>query len=290
MAPSPQPSATTSIISGSHSNTDAESGDALLHRTSYWEWLNQDVDPNDTTFPLTAYSFMTGYMDVISFSACFVWCGFQTGNFCQLAIAIARLYEGPKLLQDHTFRTADKQALTSLLSFQVGSAFGRLGDRIGNHKRIYLVLGTFLQALLTMAAALTLWKSHQPSVSNDRDDPAWTNILTFVGLAFMSASLGVQGVIGKRLNTQFGTTIVLTTIWVELASDPNLFKLNRKVPSRDHKLFAASFLFIGGFLGRSLVGSIGTPAALGIGCGARVLIALSFLFCKTKEPKPDRIQ
>lgn len=57
-----------------------------------------------------------------------------------------------------------------------------------------------------MAAALTFWKSGQASIANERDDPAWTNALTFVGLAFISASLGVQGILGKRLNTQFGTT------------------------------------------------------------------------------------
>ena len=57
-----------------------------------------------------------------------------------------------------------------------------------------------------MAGAIAFWKAGQPSISNARDDPAWTNALTFVGLAFMSASLGVQGILGKRLNTQFGTT------------------------------------------------------------------------------------
>jgi hypothetical protein len=59
---------------------------------------------------------------------------------------------------------------------------------------------------MTMAGAIAFWKSGQPSISNARDDPAWSNVLTFAGLAFISASLGVQGILGKRLNTQFGTT------------------------------------------------------------------------------------
>jgi hypothetical protein len=57
-----------------------------------------------------------------------------------------------------------------------------------------------------MAAAVALWKSGQGSIASDRGDPAWTNTLTFVALTFMSASLGLQGIQGKRLNTQFGTT------------------------------------------------------------------------------------
>ena len=70
-------------------------------------------------------------------------------------------------------------------------------------------LGTLIQALLTMAAALTLWKSGQPSVADARDQPAWSNALTFVTIGFMSASVGLQGIMGKRVNTQFATTGVL---------------------------------------------------------------------------------
>ncbi|KAG6843996.1 hypothetical protein H0H87_010887 [Tephrocybe sp. NHM501043] len=116
-----------------------------------------------------------------------------------------------------------------------------------------------------MAAALTLWKSGELSIADERADPSWNNALSFVALAFMSASLGVQGVLGKRLNTQFGTTIVLTTVWVELVSDPRLFKLRQKVVSRDHKLLAAVALFIGAFVGRALLGKIGSAGTLGIG-------------------------
>lgn len=247
------------------------------------QFLLQDVDPKEATGPLALYCFMTGYIDVISFSAIFVWCGFQTGNFAQLALALARLFEGPPGLRDTTFHKADQQALCSLLSFQLGSFFGRLGDKIGPHKRIWLLFGTFMQALFTMAAALVFWKSGQPSISGARDLPAWTNALTFVGLAFMSASLGLQGILGKRLNTQFGTTIVLTTVWVELVTDPSLFKFNKRVMSRDHRLIAAVALFIGAFAGRAIVGKLGTAGALGVGTGFRVLMTFHWLLVPSKK-------
>ncbi len=57
-----------------------------------------------------------------------------------------------------------------------------------------------------MAAAVTIYKSGQPSVADERAFPTWTNTLSFACVAFMSASLGVQGIVGKRLNTQFTTT------------------------------------------------------------------------------------
>ena len=76
--------------------------------SSLWTYLMADVDPAQSTGPLAAFCFMTGYMcvqfffpssysklpriplpktrDAISFSATFVWCGFQTGNFIQVVL------------------------------------------------------------------------------------------------------------------------------------------------------------------------------------------------------------
>jgi hypothetical protein len=48
----------------------------------------------------------------------------------------------------------DKQALCSLLSFLLGTSLGRFGDKIGPHRRVWLMSATVLQALLIMAAAL----------------------------------------------------------------------------------------------------------------------------------------
>lgn len=121
-------------------------------------------------------------------------------------MALARLFEGPIGQRDETFHKADQQALCSLLSFMAGAFLGRIGDKIGPLRRTWLIGGTFLQALFTMTAALTIWKSGQGSIASDRGDPSWTGVLSFVCLAFMSASLGLQGIQGKRLNTQFGTT------------------------------------------------------------------------------------
>ncbi|KAF9446031.1 hypothetical protein P691DRAFT_804806 [Macrolepiota fuliginosa MF-IS2] len=282
---SPSSRSNETMRKSDRSDREVESGQQN-NTMSLWQYLMQDVDPKQTTAPLAAYCFMTGYIDVISFSAIFVWCGFQTGNFAQLAIALARLFEGPPGFRDTSFHKADQQALCSLLSFQLGSFFGRIGDKVGPHKRIWLFFGTFFQALLTMAGAIALWKSGQSSIANARDDPAWTNALTFVGLGFISCSLGVQGILGKRLNTQFGTTIVLTTVWVELMTDPGLFNIRKRVMTRDHRLIAAVALFIGAFTGRAILGKIGAPGALGVGVGFRVLMSLQWIFVPSKVQSP----
>jgi len=244
--------------------------------------LMGEVDPAQSTVPLAAYCFMTGFIDCISFTAIFVWCGFQTGNFCQLALALARLFDGPPGMRNTKFHKPDQQALCSLITFNMGAFIGRLGDKIGATTRLWLMLGTFIQAVLTMCGALTIWKSGQGSIADDRGTPAWTNTLTFVGIGFMSASLGLQGIMGKRVNTQFATTIVLTTVWCELMADPKLFQLRHWVITRDHKIIAAFFLFLGGFVGRAILDQIGAAGALGVGTGFRLLIAFSWFFVPGK--------
>jgi hypothetical protein len=223
----------------------------------------------------------------------------------QLSLALARLFAGPPGHRDLSFHRADQQALVSLISFNMASSIGRFGDRIGALTRLWLVMGTFLQALFTMIAAIAIWKSGQPSVAVSRGDPAWTNLLSFVCVAFMSASLGLQGIMGKRLNTPFGTTrtscrtrmitmrghemmehvlsilVVLTTIWCELFAEPRLFS-RRRVNVRDYKILGASCIFLGGFVGRALADSIGAAGALGVGTGIRVVIALGWLFVPSK--------
>jgi hypothetical protein len=110
---------------------------------------------------------------------------------------------GPLHHADLRFYRADQQALTSLIAFNLGSSLGRIGDGVGALTRLWLVLGTFLQAIFT---AIAIWKSGQPSIADSRGTPAWSNLLSFVCVVFISASLGLQGIMGKRLNTAFGTT------------------------------------------------------------------------------------
>ena len=57
-----------------------------------------------------------------------------------------------------------------------------------------------------MAAAVAIWKSGQISVATERFNPAWTNALSFGAGGCMSASIGLQGIMGKRVNSQFATT------------------------------------------------------------------------------------
>ncbi|KAJ9109051.1 hypothetical protein QFC21_000377 [Naganishia friedmannii] len=201
------------------------------------------------------------------------------GNVAQLGVALARTFQ-PGAIRG--FHMPDKQALCSLLSFLLGTSFGRVGDKMGSHTRKWLILATVVQALLLMAGALTAHYGGLSGIATDRGDPSWTNPLSFAALGFASASLGLQ-----RLNTQFATAVVLTTVWVELVNDPFLFAL-RRVNTRDHKAMSILAVFLGAFISKALIDKIGSAGTLGIAAGLRFLGAWVWLWVPSKAQPPAR--
>ncbi|KAG9311560.1 hypothetical protein JVU11DRAFT_7765 [Chiua virens] len=235
-------------------------------------YLMEELDMTQAAPPLSAYCFMTGFIDAVCFTAVYVC--FHS--------PVARLFNGSG---DYSFHISDQQALCSLLSFIFGAFIGRLGDKIGCKTRGWMALGTFFQALFTMIGAICVWKSNEGAIASSRGDPAWVNVLSFVTIGAISASVGLQGIMAKRLNTQYTTTVVLTTTWCELVTEPELFNLRRLVKSRDHKAVAILCLFLGGFIGRAVLDKIGDAGTLGVGTGVRFLISIWWLLAPAKNAK-----
>ena len=74
---------------------------------------------------------------------------------------------------------------------------------------------------------------------------------------------------------------------MELTNDPSLFYIARSVKSRDHRLIAAGSVFIGAFTGRAILGKVGSPAALAVGVGVRVLVSLGWLLVPGKDVEAE---
>ncbi|KAH7096365.1 hypothetical protein BKA62DRAFT_512954 [Auriculariales sp. MPI-PUGE-AT-0066] len=312
--------------------------------------LRSNVDPQRSVWPLAGFCFMTGFTDAVTYTTAFVWAAFQTGNTIQLSLALGRLVSPSG--QEPRFQPSDGQAICSLLSFLLGSALGHFanletiltnGDAkappswrnsFGPKRRAWLILGTLLTSLLTMAAALCAWASAKETgrgglrLSNvptylvltnsefvdtlpiSKDAPLWGDATGFVVVGFLSCSMGLQAVMATGIDSAFATSVVLTGIWVQLVSDPvwlapkleafwPLTKTTSKprptspllsstspapssptliqtaplpaLPSRALAIFA---LFVGGFVGRVLLGSsLGVAGTIGIGAGLRLVVA-----------------
>ncbi|KAH7882434.1 hypothetical protein F5I97DRAFT_366051 [Phlebopus sp. FC_14] len=272
------PQSSSRRISRDHAADDA----ATI--TSTKRFFLEEIDEERVLPLLSAYCFMTGFINAVCFSAIFGWCASQTGNTFQLSIAVGRFADEEP---DRSFRLSDRLALCSLLSFILGVLIGRLGDTIGPKTRLWMACGTLIQTLFTMAAAVSVWKSGVPTFGDAGAGPAWNNVLAFTCLGFMSASMGLQGLMAKRLNTQFSTTVVLTSIWCELVGEPKLFHMRRRVVERDHKMMTIAACFAGGFCGRALLGEVGAACTLGVATGFRLFISAWWLAAPKKMDEDE---
>ncbi|GAA5870976.1 hypothetical protein JCM1840_002743 [Sporobolomyces johnsonii] len=261
---------------GSTTNAGAPDVSTAVEQSRFQprRFLTSNIDQGQTLLQLSLYCFLTGFTSAPTFLACYLWCGFQTGGLVQLSLAVARLFASSP--RDTTFHKADQQALTSLLSFLLGSSLGRIGDRVGPRRRWWIMTATFIMSLFAMAAALCAHFAHEPSVAEFRLDASWQNAKGMAALGFASASLGLQGIVSKRINSQFGTAVVLTTIWVELVNDPKLFAL-KLAKSRDHRIIAVFSVFLGGMCSAGIVFASNSATALGVAAGLRIISMLSWL-------------
>ncbi|GAA5939249.1 YoaK family protein [Sporobolomyces koalae] len=275
---------TSTIANGGPSGVDKGStaNSGMSHATTAMQqsrvhprsFLTANIDQGQTLLQLTGYCFLTGFTSAPTFLACYLWCGFQTGGLVQLSLAVARLFASSP--RDTTFHKADQQALTSLLSFLVGTSIGRIGDKVGPRRRWWIMTATFIMALLTMAASLCAHFSAGPSIAEFRTEAGWQDALGMAALGFASASLGLQGIVSKRINSQFGTAVVLTTVWVELLNDPKLL-VPKLVKSRDHRLIAVFSVFLGGMCSAGIVFASSSAVAFGVTTGLRLISVLSWL-------------
>ncbi|BGP03063.1 hypothetical protein RTBOTA2_005682 [Rhodotorula toruloides] len=260
--------------------SDASTAVEQRRRVSARSFLSGNVDSNSSLLQLILFCFLTGFTSAPTFLACYLWCGFQTGGLVQLSLAVARLFA----TNDRTFHKPDQQALTSLLAFLLGSSIGRIGDKVGPKRRWWIMTATFIMALFTMAAALCAHFSYEPSVAEFRTNASWQNARGMAALAFASASLGLQGIVAKRLNTAFGVSLVLTTVWVELVNDPKLF-VAKYVKSRDHRIFAVFFAFLGGLCSAGIVFASSSAVAFAACTGIRLVSVLSWLLVPLEKVK-----
>ncbi|WVN86892.1 uncharacterized protein L203_102066 [Cryptococcus depauperatus CBS 7841] len=237
-----------------------------------WSKLVADIDPGSVHVVSVYMSFLTGLTAAPSFAACFVWCGFQTGNAAQLGLAIARLFT-PDHQKTFSFQKMDQQALTSLLSFISGTLLGQIGNRVGGRRRAWLVGSTMGTMLLMMAATLAAHLSGEDGLANGRGDPSWKTPVGMTALGFLSAAMGLQGAIGT---------------WIDLFNDPFLFAF-KHVHTRDIRAFGCFALILGALISRVLLGILGSIETIGIVIGFRAVLAV-WWFLLPDAPFSEEVQ
>ncbi|KEF63593.1 uncharacterized protein A1O9_01571 [Exophiala aquamarina CBS 119918] len=245
--------------------------------------LTSEVEPKWADAILLGCFFVAGVVDSVAFNkyTCFV--SMQTGNTIFLGLGVSDLpVHSPK----HTW----VKSLVAISSFCLGSlSFSRYHLYLGALKR-WVIMSSFAiqtmfmiitSVLVSSGVAATGSQDNIPRKPGDRGRFQWVELCPIALLAFQSAG---QIVASRVLKYNSMPTLVLTSVYCDLMSDPNLFTAGLfEDPDRNRRAASVTTLFVGAVVGGALSkSSVGYPVALWIATGLKACMVIAWFLWKRK--------
>ncbi|KAJ5183954.1 hypothetical protein N7492_001570 [Penicillium capsulatum] len=246
--------------------TDALLGSAQPSRphrpNPVYRYLHDELETRHGDLLLLACYIITGLLDS---SAVFIWGSFvsmQTGN---------TVYFGLGLVGTSDIRWI--KAGVSICGFCLGSLCFAAFHRSFAPRERWVLCGSFFAQLCCIAIAATIVTIYRPS----RDAPlSWVNLLSLALVAFQSSG---QAVTSRVLKYNGLTSVVLTSVYCDLFSHPDL--LSSKVfghTEEMRRLSAVVCLLVGVVLGGVWAhSSVGLMGALWMAAFLKGAIILAWL-------------
>lgn len=187
----------------------------------------------------------------------------RTGNTVYLGLGLVAPDESDRWLR----------ALISIVCFCIGSLFfSSFHRRFSPCKRWVLVGSLFLQMSFILIAALMATLG--PEITRSTPLNAWVGV-SLALVAFQSAG---QAVASRALQYSGLTSVVLTSNYCDLFSDPRLFKLGLKDNPERNRRTAAPILLLGGAMvgGAFAHSSIGLVGALWTAVALKAVVVVAW--------------
>ncbi|KAI1080952.1 hypothetical protein F5B20DRAFT_85028 [Whalleya microplaca] len=243
--------------------------------------LREDVDKNYADIPICLCSLVSGLCDSVAFNASSVFVSMQTGNTVFLALGAAHLPSNVPALW--------LRALCSIAAFMLGVfAFSKTRHvrplAKGTLAGSFLVQALFIwtAAALAQGGVARAFASLQVAEEMARQGELDFQVLAVIIL--LAFQFGGQIVSSRQLGFNEVPTNVLTSLYCDLFSDPNILAPLRENPKRNRRVAAAILMFAGavagGWLGHS---DAGMCTALWIGGAVKFFIAVAWIGWKVKE-------
>lgn len=206
---------------------------------------------------LLLLTFAIGIQDAISYPDFRCFASNQTGNTVVLAVALAGQAGG-------LFDAANTGV--SLGAFLMGAIFsGHLGNYLGRRRRVWQVAIALAQVFMVTGSA---WIQY---VHGTHASGAWAR----TALALLAFASGSQVAVARAFRIPEITTAMATAAWVDLLIDENLFA--RQNRSRDRRALFLATLVVGSFAGAYARKAIGSPNAIILSAGVKVLVIVAML-------------
>lgn len=164
------------------------------------------------------------------------------------------------------------KALISLSAFCLGSFFfSRFHRYLTPRRRWVLVASFMIQLILTIIAAVIVTLGDDIS-----DELHWQVLVPLAAVAFQSSG---QAVTSRVMNYNGLTSVVLTSNYCDLFSDPKMFALNNQ--ERNRRVAAPILLLAGAIAGGFWAHSdIGMPGALWTAAGMKAMVVVAWWIWK----------
>ncbi|KAK1829428.1 hypothetical protein QBC39DRAFT_356551 [Podospora conica] len=231
--------------------------------------LTEDVSRDWADLVLILCYFVTGLLDSSSISVWGSFVSMQTGNTVYLGLGLGAPHESTRWIKSGV----------SLLSFCAGSfVFGRF-HRFFSPKRRWVLCASFAaQVVLTLGAASIVTVLGQPK---EKEEIGWHVLAPIALLAFQAASAAVTS---RALQYNALTSVVLTSMYLDLFSDAQLFSI--KNAERNRRTGAPLLLLLGALVGgRLAVSPFGVAGALYAAAFLKALVVIIWLGWPADSPR-----
>lgn len=235
--------------------------------------MNQEIDTDRGEFVLLLGYIITGLIDG---SAVFIWGAFasmQTGNTIYLGLGLADPSSGNRWVK----------SLLSISCFCLGATvFAWYHRFFGAKKRWVMISSYLLQTLLIVAAAVIV--TLDGTTEEDKEKLRWAVMVPLALMAFGSVG---QCISSRVLDKNSLTSVVLTSIYCDLFSDPRLLSFSGN-PSRGQRMAAPIGVLLGALAGGFWAHSdIGLPGALWTAAGFKFCIVVAWMKWKVAPENQD---
>ncbi|KAI9043452.1 YoaK family protein [Aspergillus affinis] len=242
--------------------------------TQRWK---QSVDTKHADLICILLCLVTGLCDSSAYNAWSCFLAMQTGNTIFLGLGASG--------QPSNKPWGWLKSLVSIAAFFIGAfVFANITRRVGALRRGTLFLSFLAQAILIVIAVALIEADLIPHTSDDMTltgGPLFLELIPIALLAFQSAGSITSS---RSLGYNEIPTVVLTSVYFDVASDPKLAQVPTSNPKRNRRVGGVVALLVGAIVGGWLSKSSGgMQSALWMAAGFKFVIGLGWLVWKEKK-------
>ncbi|KAJ5287908.1 hypothetical protein N7478_003594 [Penicillium angulare] len=236
----------------------------------------QELSVNHADLVCLLLCFLTGLCDSSAYNAWSCFLGMQTGNTIFLGLGASN--------QPASKPWGWLKSLVSIASFFIGAMIFSISMRtVGSLRRGTLFISFLVQTILIIIAVALIQADLIPHSTSDQSldgGPLFLELIPIGLLAFQSAG-GMT--CSRALGYNEIPTVVLTSVYFDIASDPKLVGKPTANVKRNRRIGGVVFLLVGAIVGGWLSRSSGgMESALWLTAGLKFIAALGWLVWKAK--------